>query len=153
VSLHIPLLDATHHIINESLLKLMKKGSLLVNTARGPILNFNDLLRLLETAEISVNLAFDVYENEPLEEKTLRRFQKIAEKNPQLKFIFIPHNASADADTRAQMAIMLLEDIISLANSSSAADLNGIRLIPESKNSLFSSKENGLKISLHWDKK
>ena len=100
VSLHVPLMDATYHLVNEKLLKLMKKGALLVNTARGPIIDTAELLKLLENNEIEIDLAFDVFEEEPLNKKTLKRFKEIAEKNPQLKFIFIPHNASADADTR-----------------------------------------------------
>ena len=42
--LHIPLMKATHHIVDEKLLKCMKKGSLLVNTARGPIVDFEDII-------------------------------------------------------------------------------------------------------------
>ncbi|MBD3353925.1 MAG: hypothetical protein GF364_20755 [Candidatus Lokiarchaeota archaeon] len=130
VSIHVPLLPATRHIIGEKYLRLMKENALLVNTARGPIIHTEKLLDLLEKKEISINLAFDVYENEPILEETLQRYKKIAEENPELRFIFIPHNASADADTRAEMAIMTLEDIMTLAKANSVEDLESLRLIP-----------------------
>lgn len=152
ISLHIPLMDATYHIVNENLLKLMKKGSLLVNTARGTVLDFENLLKLLENNEIEINLAFDVFEHEPIDEDSLFRFKKIAEKKPKLKFVFIPHNASADADTRAQMAIMLLEDMIRIATASSLSDLESTRLIPELKRKIGSIHANSLKITKIWNK-
>ncbi len=133
VSLHIPLNDKTKHSINKSLLKLMKPYSLLVNTARGGILKTDDLLDLLETGEAKINCSFDVYENEPLDEPTLLRFRKVAEKNPELRFVFIPHNASADADTRAEMDIMILSDLITLVKSKGPNDLKSLRLIPEQR--------------------
>jgi glyoxylate reductase len=133
VSLHIPLLPSTTHIVNENLLKLMKKNALLVNTARGPIIDTEALLKLLERKEICINLALDVYEQEPIAMDQLNRFKKIAADNKDFRFLFIPHNASADANTRAQMAIMILEDLISLVKSKSISDLQSLRLIPEQR--------------------
>lgn len=67
---------------------------------------------------------------------------------PELRFIFIPHNASSDADTRAQMSIMMLEDLLTFANSHKPEDLRKIHLIPELRNlitekNLKKSKKNG----------
>ncbi|MCP4763552.1 MAG: hypothetical protein GY870_17400, partial [archaeon] len=131
ISLHMPLNDKTKHIVSEKLLKLLKKNALLVNTARGPVLDSQVLMDLLEKKEVKINLSFDVYEDEPIKIEDLKRFKNIAEENPDLRFVFIPHNASADADTRAQMAIIVLEDIISIATSKSAEDLKKLRLIPQ----------------------
>lgn len=133
VSLHVPLLPQTRHLVNKDLLKLMKKNALLVNTARGPIINHEDLLSLLESGEIKLNLAFDVFEEEPIPKAMLKRFKKITEQQPDLKFIFIPHNASADAETRAQMAIMILSDLLSLATSTSLKDITDIHFIPNQR--------------------
>jgi len=156
ISLHIPLTQQTHHLVGEKLLRLMKKNALLVNTARGPVVDTQILLDLLEKRAISINLAFDVFEDEPLNSTDLKRFKKIAKKNPDLRFVFIPHNASADADTRAQMAIMTLEDILSLVLSKSPEDLKNIRLIPEQhylrgKGNQFPDFEN-FKISQYWNR-
>jgi len=133
VSIHIPLNSKTKHLVNRDLLKNMKEGALLVNTARGSVIKFSDLIELLENNEISINLAFDVFEQEPIEKSELKRFKKISEKKPELRFTFIPHTASSSADIRAQMVIFLLEDIIKVATSQSIKDLSGLRLIPEQK--------------------
>lgn len=145
VSLHIPLIPATYHIVGETLLKCMKKDALLVNTARGPIIDTNALLNLLERKEISINLAFDVYEQEPIDPEHLKRFKQIANDNKNLRFLFIPHNASADANTRAQMAIMILEDLITLVKSKTISDLKPLRLIPEQR---YLIKDNDKKIDI-----
>lgn len=131
ISLHLPLTPETHHLVGEKYLKLMKKNALLVNTARGPIIDSQILLELLEKRAIFINLAFDVFEDEPLNLTDLKRFKKISREHPELRFIFISHNASADADTRAQMVIMTLEDILFLATSNAPDDIKKIRLIPE----------------------
>lgn len=133
ISLHIPLMQGTFHLVGENLLKLMKPGALLVNTARGSIIDTKTLIDLLEKKQISINLAFDVYEDEPINLDDLKKYKKIAKENPKLRFTFTPHNASADADTRAEMVAMMLEDILRLARSKSFLDLKGIRLVPEQR--------------------
>lgn len=148
ISIHIPLNNKTKGLINRPLLKLMKKDSLLINTARGPIINIYDLLELLEKREISLNLAFDVFgPSEPIEPAILERFKKIKELQPNLRFLFIPHNASADADTRAKMNIMFLSDIITIVKSKIEEDLKDIHIIPEQKHKL---NELELRIKKYW---
>lgn len=151
VSVHVPLMKATHHLVGEKLLRLMKKGALLINTARGPIVDTESLLILLENDEILIHLAFDVFEQEPIDMTSLNRFKSIMERKPELKFIFIPHNASADADTRAQMTIMFLTDLIGIANSSKIEDLEQLRLIPEIRKKFKSIEKIELKISTLWN--
>ncbi|MHA2398827.1 MAG: 2-hydroxyacid dehydrogenase [Promethearchaeota archaeon] len=75
ISLHIPLNNYTEKIVNRDLLSLMKKNSLLINTARGPILDLTTLLDMLEKKEITINIAFDVFPIEPLKKETLERFK------------------------------------------------------------------------------
>ncbi|NOU17797.1 MAG: hydroxyacid dehydrogenase [Bacteroidales bacterium] len=64
VSLHIPLTDKTYGLINESKLKLMKPNAVLINTARGPIVDSTALANALITGIIG-GAAIDVYEHEP----------------------------------------------------------------------------------------
>ncbi len=64
VSLHIPLTDETCGLINESRLKLMKPNAVLINTARGPIVDSTALVNAL-IAGIIGGAAIDVYEHEP----------------------------------------------------------------------------------------
>ena len=130
VSLHIPLNEHTRGLVGKDLLTKMKKKALLINTARGGVINFRDLLDLLKSEAITINCSFDVYEPEPISAEILAEFQAIAKARPELRFVLIPHNASADADTRGEMACILLEDILQLVKSKSVADLQPLRLIP-----------------------
>jgi len=64
VSLHIPLTDQTKGLINESKLRLMKSNAVLINTARGPIIDYSALSIALKDGVIA-GVAIDVYEHEP----------------------------------------------------------------------------------------
>jgi glyoxylate reductase len=151
ISLHIPLNEHTKGIINKDLLSVMKDGALLVNTARGGILNTNDLLELLETGEKKINFATDVYETEPLPLDVLERFRAIKETCPDLRFVLMPHNASADANTRGTMAKMILEDLYWLVTSTGLDNLQSCRIIPPQKKPLFTeNKISAYRISKYW---
>jgi lactate dehydrogenase-like 2-hydroxyacid dehydrogenase len=150
VTLHVPLNDATRHLIDAELLKEMKNDALLVNTARGAVIDFEDLLRLLENDEININIAFDVYPEEPIDPKILERFKKIKEENPQMRIILMPHNASADADTRGKMDILFLEDLITMINSENLYDIEKIHLIPQHEENL---QKTDWRIFNYWEQK
>ncbi|KKM84013.1 hypothetical protein LCGC14_1303490 [marine sediment metagenome] len=150
ISLHIPLNKHTNKLINRDLLKLMKKSALLVNTSRGPVVDFDTLLNMLENKEIQINLAFDVFPLEPIDDKTLKRLKDIKRNQPQIRMILIPHNASADANTRGKMNVIFLSDIIKIIESSSINDLSEVHIIPEHKKQL---KEKQWKIFNYWEKK
>ncbi|MBD3193562.1 MAG: hypothetical protein GF317_00800 [Candidatus Lokiarchaeota archaeon] len=150
VSIHVPLNEATKNMVDGSLLKLMKKNALLINTARGGIVDFDDLLNLLENGEIKINLSFDVYPEEPISKSILARLKAIKKKFPELRMVLLPHNASADADTRGKMDILFLEDIIKLIDSNKVEDLEDIHLIPAHKKKL---KKNQWRIKNYWNSK
>ena len=63
VSLHAPLTPATHHFINAQLLSLMPSGAILINTARGPLIDEGALVARVEGGHLRVGL--DVFEHEP----------------------------------------------------------------------------------------
>ena len=63
VSLHCPLMDSTHHIINEQTLSKMKRGALLINTSRGGLINTKSVITALKNNQLG-GLALDVYESE-----------------------------------------------------------------------------------------
>ena len=150
VSLHLPLNNSTEKLVGRDLLKLMKKDALLVNTARGGVLDLNTLLNLLESKEIQINIAFDVFPIEPIDAETLARFKRIKETQQFIRMILIPHNASADANTRGMMNLLFLTDIIGLIKSSSIEDLRALNIIPEHKKHLDDKK---WRILDSWDKK
>ncbi|MBA7554725.1 Erythronate-4-phosphate dehydrogenase [subsurface metagenome] len=149
LSLHIPLNKYTEKLVSRSLLILMKRNALLVNTARGGVLNLEDLLDMLENNEIKINIALDVYPIEPVDMKTLKRLKKIKKAQPEMRIILIPHNASADANTRGKMNFIFLKDIINIIKSTSIEDLNEINIIPEHKKQL---KVKQWRIFNYWEK-
>jgi len=63
VSLHCPLLDSTHHMINAETLKGFKKGAMLINTSRGGLINTMDVISALKNGQLGY-LGLDVYEQE-----------------------------------------------------------------------------------------
>jgi D-3-phosphoglycerate dehydrogenase len=64
ISLHVPLNDETRGMVNASVLNLMKPGSVLVNTARGAVVNIDDLLSVLDAGKLD-GAALDVLPVEP----------------------------------------------------------------------------------------
>ena len=102
VSLHVPLLDSTKHLINEKTLKLMKKSAYLINTSRGPIVDEKALAKALKVKVIA-GAGLDVFEFEPKLTSGLAKLDNI---------ILTPHIASASVDTRNQMAEVAVNNII-----------------------------------------
>ncbi len=102
ISLHVPLLDSTHHLINESHLKLMKPSAFLINTSRGPVVDEVALVKALEEKVIS-GAGLDVYEFEPKLTKGLRKLPNV---------VLTPHIASARDSARNEMATMVAQGII-----------------------------------------
>ena len=108
VSLHVPLLSSTRHLIGERELAVMKKTAYLINTARGPVIDEKALVLALKTNRIK-GAALDVFENEPRLSPGLIKLQNV---------LLTPHIASATEETRDAMAelaakniIMVLEDL------------------------------------------
>ncbi len=84
VSLHCPLTAETRHLLGESAFELMKPGALLINTARGPLVDEVALVRALETGKIG-GAALDVVEGEPFSPANpLARFDNV---------VITPHSA------------------------------------------------------------
>ncbi|KKU66686.1 MAG: D-isomer specific 2-hydroxyacid dehydrogenase, NAD-binding protein [Parcubacteria group bacterium GW2011_GWA2_47_16] len=102
VSLHVPLLDSTKHLINEVSLRLMKPTSFLVNTSRGPVVDEKALEKALREKVIAA-AALDVFEFEPKTVPGLTKLQNV---------ILTPHIASASLEARNQMAEISAQNII-----------------------------------------
>lgn len=83
LSLHCPLTKLTKRIINRESLKLMKKSSLLVNCARGELVNTGDLLNSLNHGEIS-GACLDVFDTEPLNESSKLRNHPLIQWSPHI---------------------------------------------------------------------
>jgi D-3-phosphoglycerate dehydrogenase len=77
LSLHAPLLPQTRHVINRESLASMKLGALLINTARGPLVNESDLVEALSSGHLA-GAGLDVFEREPLPaDNPLLRFDNV----------------------------------------------------------------------------
>lgn len=104
VTLHVPLTDETRHIINKETLSKMKRGSFLVNTARGPVVNEHDLVESLRSGHLS-GAALDVYDNEPNIDPELIGMENV---------ILTPHIASATNEAREKMGELAVSAISKL---------------------------------------
>jgi glyoxylate reductase len=103
VSLHCPLTPETHHLIDEAALARMKPTALLVNTARGPIVDTGALLRALQDRAIG-GAALDVTDPEPLPAD-----------HPLLEapnLLVVPHIGSATVRTRHRMTEIAVENLL-----------------------------------------
>lgn len=104
VSLHLPLTEKSHHLLGESELKLMKRSAILINTARGPIVDESALIKLLKAERIA-GAGFDVYEQEPFIPKELMELKNV---------VLLPHIGSASIETRTAMGIMAAQNAIAV---------------------------------------
>ena len=102
VSLHVPLLPQTKHLINAEKLKLMKHSAYLINTSRGPVIDEAALVHALKKKEIK-GAALDVFEDEPELKPGLAELDNV---------ILTPHIASGTEETRNKMAELVAENII-----------------------------------------
>lgn len=102
VSIHVPLLESTKHMVDSRRLALMKKTAYLINTSRGPIVDEAALVGALRNNIIS-GAALDVYENEPSLVPGLTELENI---------ILTPHIASATEETRQAMSELAAKNII-----------------------------------------
>jgi glyoxylate reductase len=103
VSLHVPLTSETRHLIGERELSLMKPTAILVNTARGPVLDQEALYRFLKERRIAA-AALDVTEVEPIPmDDPLLTLDNV---------IIAPHIASASVATRARMASLAADNLL-----------------------------------------
>ena len=104
ISLHVPLLPSTHHLINAQNLAKMKSTAYLINTSRGPVVDEGALAAALEAKKLA-GAGLDVYENEPKAHPALIERKDV---------ILAPHIASASVETRTKMAVMAAENVVAL---------------------------------------
>ena len=104
VSIHAPLKPETHHLIAARELALMKPTAFLVNTARGPIVDEQALVRALADRRIA-GAGLDVYEHEPHVEAALLTMSNV---------VLTPHLGSAVAELREAMAHVVVDNIVAV---------------------------------------
>jgi len=102
VSLHCPLTDTTHHLINASTLGLMKPSAILINTGRGPLVNDADIVEALREGRIAAYCADVLTEEPPREGNPLFN---------QPNAYITPHIAWATREARSRLLDVVIDNV------------------------------------------
>jgi glyoxylate reductase len=111
VSLHCPLTAETHHLLDAAALARMKEGAVLVNTARGPVVDEAALVDALDRGHLS-GAGLDVYEDEPAVHPGLVGRDDV---------LLLPHLGSATWGTRRRMATLAAEGLVAVLSGRAPA--------------------------------
>lgn len=104
ISIHVPLLEATKHLINAERLSLMRPSALVINTSRGPVVDEKALVAALQNKQIG-GAGLDVFEEEPKLAPGLAELQNV---------VITPHTASATIEARSAMAELAAKNVIAV---------------------------------------
>ncbi|SSC12164.1 Glyoxylate reductase [Mesotoga infera] len=97
ISLHVPLMGETYHLLNEKRLSLLKPEAIIINTSRGAVIDEKALIKALKDGKIA-GAGLDVYEEEPFVPQELIDLPNV---------VLLPHLGSATNEARREMAIMV----------------------------------------------
>lgn len=103
VTLHVPLMDETHHLIGKRELEMIGPNGYLINAARGPVVDEVALVEALNNGTIA-GAALDVFEDEPAMKPGLAECENA---------VILPHLGSASIETRTEMADLAVSNILS----------------------------------------
>ncbi len=112
VSLHVPLMPSTRHLIDAAALQKMKRTAVLINTSRGPVVDEAALAVALRDGVIAA-AGLDVFEREPEVEPLLRELENV---------VLLPHVMSASAPTRTRMAVRAAQNILAFLDGKPLLD-------------------------------
>ena len=117
ISIHLPLNNETKNFIGETELSLMKETAIIINTARGGIINEESLVKALINKKI-LGAGLDVFETEPpVKNHPLFDLENI---------ILSPHNAALTLECRKRMAVEAAENIVFFLSKKENLNLNNI---------------------------
>ncbi|MCD6373693.1 MAG: hydroxyacid dehydrogenase [Thermococcus sp.] len=103
VTLHVPLIDATYHLINEERLKLMKPTAILINAARGAVVDTEALVKALQEGWIA-GAGLDVFEEEPLPaDHPLTKLDNV---------VLTPHIGASTVEAQMRAGVQVAEQIV-----------------------------------------
>ena len=112
VTIHVPLLPETRHLIDAAALRKMKRTAILINSSRGPVVDEKALAEALREGVIA-GAGLDVYEREPSVEPSLVALENV---------VLLPHIASASEATRTRMAVRATENILAFLDGKPLLD-------------------------------
>lgn len=113
ISLHCPLTPETKYLIRERELQMMKRTAVLINTARGPVVDEEALVRALSDGTIYA-AGLDVFEDEPALKPGLAELPNV---------VITPHIASAGMETRSRMVEIVVADVLAVLERRRPANL------------------------------
>ena len=112
ISVHVPLMPSTRHLIDAEALRKMKPSAVLINTSRGPVIDERALAEALRDGVIAA-AGLDVYEREPRVEALLLELENV---------VLLPHIASASERTRTRMAVRAAQNILAFLDGKPLLD-------------------------------
>jgi glyoxylate reductase len=110
VTLHCPLTEETHHLLDAERLRQMRTSAYLVNTSRGPIVDESALVDALRAGGLA-GAALDVFEREPEVHPGLRELDNV---------VLAPHLGSATVETRTAMAMLAARNALAVTHGEPA---------------------------------
>jgi D-3-phosphoglycerate dehydrogenase len=111
LSLHLPLNAETRYIISADAMKRMKKGAIIINTARGGLIDESAACALIKSGHLD-GLALDVYESEPPQNSPLFGLENV---------VFTPHTAAHTVEATAAMAALSVQNLIDVLSGRDCA--------------------------------
>ena len=102
ISVHVPLLPSTTHLLNDAAFASMKPNCIVVNSSRGPVVDEKALVRALTSGKIAA-AGLDVFEREPEVEPELLKLDNV---------VLAPHIGSSSRETRLKMCMMAVENVL-----------------------------------------
>lgn len=121
LSLHVPSSKETHHLLGKREFSLMKPSAILINTARGSIVDEKALVHALQEGTI-LGAGLDVYEHEPAIEPELLSLPNT---------VVLPHIGSASVETRTRMALMAADNLLAIFQGRTPTATVNPEVLPE----------------------
>ena len=113
LSLHLPLTDETRHIISANVMKFMKKGAIIVNTARGGLIDEAAAYEFLASGHLG-GMGLDVYEEEPPQKSPLFDMENV---------VLTPHTSAHTHEATAAMADISVQNLIDVLSGKSCPNV------------------------------
>ena len=104
ISLHVPLNDETRHMVSREVIAEMKKGAIIINTARGGLIDEEAAAEAIRNGHLG-GLGLDAFEQEPLVDSPLKGLPNV---------IFTPHTGAHTAEAVSKMGMMAVENAIAI---------------------------------------
>ncbi|MGR9086891.1 MAG: phosphoglycerate dehydrogenase [Gammaproteobacteria bacterium] len=129
LTLHCPLIEKTRNIIGDAQLAMMKKGAMLINCARGGLVDEAALCEALKTKQLA-GAALDVYENEPPAGSPLLELDNI---------VFTPHLGASTSEAQVAVSVEIARQAVTFLNTGEA--INALNLPRQSAEEIKKSFE------------